>query len=201
MIDSVIVGNIISGIGVFFLIAGHFIISQEKETLGIKLSVTGGLFVGIGAIFLTSWPILGLNIFWIVIGLYGLYERTKKIQNINKRSSSVYVNFLFTTIFLIGIFFSILGNYNVAAWFCTALYLLAFALFSNKYINNLEYMIWTFLGFFLLLEHLIVKHNYSVLINESIGALISLRGVLFHIKRIKKNNSDKIDGIYKTENL
>jgi len=70
MDNLILIGNLISAIGVFFLIFGHHIISQGKENQGIKLSVTGGAFVATGAALLTSWPIFGLNIVWMGIGLY-----------------------------------------------------------------------------------------------------------------------------------
>lgn len=186
MENFVLIGNLISGIGVFFLLLGHYIISTGKEIKGIKFSITGSFFVSIGAILLTSWPILGLNAFWIMIGLYGLYHR-KNNENIEKKTSrSSYVNYFFLVLFLTGMAFSLSGQYDIAAWFCTVLYLSAFALFSNKYITNFEYMIWTFLGFFLLLEHLILKYNYSVLFNETIGALISFNGIILCLKNKKK---------------
>lgn len=185
MNNMVLIGNLISAIGVFFLIFGHHIISQGKEEKGIKLSITGGAFVATGATFLASWPVFGLNIVWMGIGLYGLYHRGKNKTVENPYNNKIYYNLFFLAIFLTGMSFSILGNYDIAAWFCTALYLFAFAFFSHKKIDNFQYMLWTFLGFFLLLEHLIIKHNYSVLVNETIGAIISFKGMLFFLKNRK----------------
>jgi hypothetical protein len=186
MDNLILAGNLISAIGVFFLIFGHHIISKGKENQGIKLSVTGGAFVATGAVFLTSWPIFGLNIVWMGIGLYGLYHRGKTENINNLYNNKNYYNLFFLALFLIGMIFSVLGQYNIAAWFCTALYLFAFAFFSHKRIDNFQYMIWTFLGFFLLLEHLIIKQNYSVLVNETIGAIISFKGMLFLLKKTKQ---------------
>lgn len=188
--DIILQANIINGIGVFFLIFAHAVLSFSNNKYNFLISALGCVFLIIGSLILKSYPVVFLNSIWLILSLSAYFEKKILPEKINN-------NFLYALhfSFLIGILSvclylfeikSVFINFeNLAAFQTTFIYLFAYVLFIEKIITKKEYLIWTTLGFFILLPHLIFYFQYSVLFNEVFGAILGILGI---IKIIKKEN-------------
>lgn len=183
--NSVIVANALCAAGVAFLLIGHYFVSVEKFNKGYGSAAAGGVLVMLGSAILSSWSVVFLNLIWVYLSLLGLKRlKEDKVETTTNDSLGHYLARLLPIAFVVGIVLSVTGHDDLAAWACTVIYLLGYWLLTTKRIGNPEYMLWTFLGLFLLINHLVDHHSYSVLANETIGAIISLRGLLGYVRSI-----------------
>lgn len=194
--NSVIVANALCAAGVAFLLIGHYFVSIEKFNKGYGSAAAGGVFVMVGSAILASWSVVFLNLIWVYLSLSGM-RRLKDDTSASVRNESLshYLAKLLPIAFVVGIVLSVTGYDDLAAWACTVIYLLGYWLLTTKRIGNPEYMLWTFLGFFLLINHLVDHHSYSVLANETIGAVISLRGLLGYVRSIPEKNVEPTESV------
>lgn len=180
---TLLLANLLSGVGVVLLLLGHYFVSGERHRNGYRAAAAGGLLVMLGSILLESWSVVFLNLVWIGLSLEGL--RLLGRENVSPRLSerlALYLNKLLGLTFAAGMVLMVLGYADLSAWTCTVIYLLGYGLLTSKRLSSAEYMLWTFLGFFLLIDHLIEHQSYSVLFNESLGALISLQALLKYLR-------------------
>jgi len=64
--------------GSILILLGYSLLSQNKKrlfTIAQCLSVTGATMVCVYALSLEAWPVLGLNIIWIIIAVKSLLCR------------------------------------------------------------------------------------------------------------------------------
>lgn len=169
------IANLLNGFGVALLLIGHWQISKNYFKKGFYSSFLGAIIVSIGSILLQSWPVAGLNLLWAVISFYGAtigFEHTKY------KLRKIFILELLSAVLVLGILANVFGYPDISAWCTTIIYIMSFFLFTHNNINKTEYMFWSFIGFFLIIEHLIHKQSYSVLVNEIIGGYISLKTLL-----------------------
>lgn len=187
--SSVFIGNGLSGIGVLLLLTGHYFVSKERQRAGFQTSAAGGLLVMAGSVLLASWSVVFLNIVWVGLSLEGLRQLGKEpVEPVGLGASlGKFLNQMLPVTFVVGMVLVFSGHSDLAAWACTAIYLIGYWLLTTRRISNPEYMLWTFLGFFLLISHLIAHQSFSVLFNETLGAIISLRALLVHLRAIPAN--------------
>jgi hypothetical protein len=179
--------NAIAGVGVLLLLLGHYFVSREKCRPGYWLAAGGGLLVMIGSMILESWSVVALNLVWIGLSLEGLrlLGRERQISAKSQSRDEAFKKLLPIT-FLVGMVLMVTGYYDLSAWACTAIYLVGYWLLTTKRMSNAEYMLWTFLGFFLLIDHLVERQSYSVLFNETLGALVSLSALTGYLQKSDK---------------
>ena len=188
--DIILQANIINGVGVSFLILAHAVLSFSNNKYNFLISALGCFFVIIGSLILKSYPVVFLNLIWLILSLSAYFEKKILPEKINN-------NFLYTLhfSFLIGILSvclhlsgikSIFIDFeSLAAFQTTFIYLFAYVLFIEKIITKKEYLIWTTLGFFILFPHLLFHFQYSVMFNEILGAILGILGI---IKIVRKEN-------------
>lgn len=188
-----VLANGLAGFGVALLLIGHFFVSNERHLKGFTAAAAGGFLVMIGSALLESWSVVVLNLVWIGLSLEGIRMLGKEpVSNPAKAAVNGYMKTLLPITFVVGMVLMVTGYYDLSAWACTVIYLLGYWLLTTKRLTNQEYMLWTFLGFFLLLQHLVEHQSYSVLVNETIGALISLRALHRYLTNNEK--SDLVSG-------
>lgn len=175
--DMVFIANAINFIGVLCLIISHTFISLSSVKKGFVISSLGGFFVSIGSFLLGSYPVVLLNILWIAISAYGYFSHSKnKEVNSRLQNKDKFVNlgyFIIASLILLCFW----GNDNILAYFTTFLYVSTYFLFASKIIKKETYLLWCAVGFIFIFPHLIDKMQYSVLINETYGFIVSIIGI------------------------
>ena len=187
-IQNIILFNIISAIGVVLLILSHAFISVSNVKRGFLIAALGSFFVSVASFLLKSYPVLFLNIIWCGISLYGYFHHEKKEDHkyVTKYNYGIAVLFLISSIFSVSLYMDS-KNYDFLAYNCTFIYLLSYFLFSKKYITKIWYLWWCVAGYFFVVPHLLLKFQYSVLMNESLGAVI---GMMWIAKIIMKKDDN-----------
>jgi len=174
-----LIGNTINALGVLMLMSGHISISLQNNKYAFLLSAFGSFLVMIGSVFLQSYPVFGLNLVWMLLSLSAYYDYT--IIRINKFPHSI-----LKVIFAIGVisvfmeywgYEKILFN-NISGWCVTLIYLIAYYLFAQKMLSKKNYLIWTTLGFFLIISHLIEYSQYAVMVEEIVGTVVGIIGII-----------------------
>lgn len=170
--DTLFYGNAINLVGVLFLALSNAAIAFRSEVAsGFRLAAVGGMLVALGSLLLGSYPVVILNVLWMMIGLVG----TKHIQ---MPSFAVHPNVVGVLTTLIGATLAAFGNLTAAAYATTVLYLLGFFLYATKSISRFSYLCWSVAGYVILIPHLIEMRSYSVLLNETVGAIICSAGLV-----------------------
>lgn len=178
MFDNVVVlANTINFIGVLLLLGSHTVISLSGSKLGFILSALGGIIVASGSYLLGSYPIVFLNVVWLVISFVGLHNHGKEKTYSKIKEKDFYLTFaLLSSVIVIA--YTYLKNLDLLAYYASFLYIASYGLFAAKRIEKDVYLTCCFIGFFFILPHLIEKQQYSVMINEGYGAVVSLLGIL-----------------------
>lgn len=177
-IQNIILFNIISAIGVGLLILSHAFISVSNVKRGFLIAAMGSFFVSVASFLLKSYPVLVLNIIWCGISIYGYFHHDKKEthKHVSKYNYGIAVLFLVSS--LVSVWFYLDSkNYDFLAYNCTFIYLLSYFLFSKKYITKTWYLFCCVAGYFFVMPHLLLKFQYSVLLNESVWAIIWMIGI------------------------
>jgi hypothetical protein len=74
------ISNILSSIGVTYLLLGYYLDIKmiiPKNLVYYTLNITGGIFAGSGAFLVQLWPLVFLEIVWVLISL----NEVRKIIN------------------------------------------------------------------------------------------------------------------------
>lgn len=185
-LNSILLANIINLIGVLLLLASHTMIGLSDKKKGFVLSFFGGVFVSLGSYILNSYPIVLLNIIWIMISIYGYFNVGKKSNILYCRK--VFILFSFLTIGIFGIYLQT-KNIDLLAYYTTFIYISVYFLFASGRVGKESYLFWCLIGFFLVLPHLFDKMQYAIFLNEGYGAIISILGLL---KSYKKKDNKKV---------
>lgn len=182
--------NGLSAMGVVLLLIGHYFVSGERYRPGYWAAAAGGFLVMLGSILLESWAVVALNLVWIGLSLEGLrLMGREKVITPGRDRLRGHLKKLLPMTFLVGMVLMVTGHYDLSAWACTVIYLLGYWLLMTKQLSNPEYMLWTFLGFFLLINHLVAYQSYSVLFSETLGPLISLRALIGYFLALDKTKT------------
>lgn len=169
----VLIANAINLFGVFGLLVAHYNISSDQLKLGYLVSAISAFFITIGSLLLQSYPIVFLNFIWMIISIFGYMNIDKKFVNrFNINKKKIYGVFC---LLLVSALWLLLDNNTVhLAWITSFLYILSYYLLTAKLISKNTYLCVCLIGFVLVMPHLMFKQSYSVMINESINAVISI---------------------------
>lgn len=190
-LNLVIIANIINGIGVLSLLASHTFISLSSPKKGFILSFLGGTCVSYGSYLLESYPIVILNILWMLISVYGFYNQDKKDKNeTNYKCKTLFYVLTLTTSALLCYFFLVDSNIHLLAYYTTFIYVSVYFLFAAGWVSKESYLFWCLTGFFLVLPHLFDKMQYAIFLNEGYGAIVSVLGLLKSYKNKKMHKKE-----------
>ena len=92
--DIILFANVFNAFGVFFGLAAHAYISFSKhEKVGHGLYVISCSLIIVGSFLLSSWPVVVLNIGWMMIAIFGLSLSKINIPNIALTFFPILLNF------------------------------------------------------------------------------------------------------------
>lgn len=172
--DIILLANLFNAFGVFFGLTAHAYISLSKqEKVGHGLYVISCSLIIVGSFLLSSWPVVVLNIGWMMIAIFGLSLSKINIPNIAITFFPILLKFSL----LIGLISFTSGYYDIAGFAVTAIYIFAYSLLVAGKFTNINYIWWCSAGYLILIPHLISFDQYSVLVGESIGFIIGLFGL------------------------
>lgn len=168
--EIVLLANGLNAVAGVLSLSAHAMLSMgSKDKIAHWMYFISCIGFVIGSSMLESWPVVWLNVIWG--GLSWMSIKEKKLFG---EHSTRYLVYLTYPIFLVGLGFLLLGEYDLAAYMTTGLYVIAYALICSKEIAKLSYLIWCSLGFLLLVPHLLQHLQYSVMAAEGIGFLIGV---------------------------
>jgi hypothetical protein len=172
--DVVIFANSLNAFGVFFGLTAHSFISLSKnEKVGHGFYVISCILIIIGSILLSSWPIVATNAGWMIIAIFGL---TSLRLNFSVDFMKTFP-FLLKLSLLFGVVSLFLGDYDLAGFAVTAIYIIAYSLLVSGRFTNINYVWWCSVSFLMLIPHLLSADQYSILVGESIGFAIGIVGL------------------------
>ncbi|MBD78102.1 MAG: hypothetical protein CL840_04030 [Crocinitomicaceae bacterium] len=176
--DVVFFANAINAVGVFFGLMAHAYISFSQQIRkGHGFYLVSCVLIVVGSYLLSSWPVIALNVGWGLIAFYGfLYASDLKV---NEKILGISTRLLWLSL-LVGVLAVCVKDYDLAGFSVTSIYILAYALLAAKRFSNIDYIWWCSIGFILLIPHLVMVNQYSVLAGETIGFIIGLFGLVKH---------------------
>jgi hypothetical protein len=172
--EVVLLANIINAVGSVLCIWAHGQISMgENDKRGYWLYVIGCGVLIVGSIMLLSWPVVVLNVLWAGLSIMALREENyfKNIPD-NLMQLSLYLSAI------VGVACLVVGEYDGAAYMTTYIYFIAYAQLCAKLRSKLNYLTWCSIGFLLLIPHLLIAFQYSVLASESLGFVIGIIAIV-----------------------
>lgn len=174
--DVVVFANAVNAVGVFFGLLAHAYISfTERARVGHGLYLVSCSLILVGSYLLESWPVVALNVGWGAIALYGFVNASD--LKLSSSLTSIGDKVLLSSL-IIGAYALLIGDYDLAGFMVTSIYITAYALFTANRYSNIGYIWWCSIGFLFLIPHLLEVDQYSVLIGESIGFIIGLFGLI-----------------------
>jgi hypothetical protein len=188
--DTILIANIINGLGVTFLIVSHTIIGLSASRMGFLMSSIGASAVAGGSLLIISYPVAILNVIWLCISIYGYLGFDKLKDTASFKSIDIPVSILLTLLGLVVILLLYLGTIEAEdlAYYTAAIYIVTYFMFAAKKISKLTYLAWGLIGFALMLPHLIIKIQVAVLISESYSACVSAMGIYLLLKKSPLTN-------------
>lgn len=172
--DVVLFANVFNAFGVFFGLTAHSFISlSQNERVGHGFYIISCILIIFGSFLLSSWPVVALNAGWMLIAIFGI---TSFKPNISGKFLESFP-FLLKLSLLLGVVSLLSGNYDMAGFSVTAIYIIAYSLLVAGRFTNIKYVWWCSAGFLILIPHLLSADQYSVLVGESIGFIIGLFGL------------------------
>jgi hypothetical protein len=179
----ILLGNIICFIGVCFLTYAHYNIGvKDNSNKGFFVSSIGASILIVGCFVLSSYPFVVLNILWLMISIIGYKKiNIKSILLGSKKIKNIQANIILFGLLIHGLIQLYLNNNNEAAWMTTFIYLTSYLLFSTRIISRETYLTWCIPAFLISIPHLLEVSNFAVIINEFIGAVISVYSVSFFV--------------------
>ena len=133
---------------------------------------------------LNSYPIVFLNAVWFFLCLLAYYE--VNYLKVKERLQKNYLYGLLGLGFLsAGLSFKYHEFIDISAYFTSIVYIYGYILYTNNVITKKKYLTASMLGILIVIPHLILKNQYSVLFNELYCFFISIYGLL----KIKEINS------------
>jgi hypothetical protein len=187
-LDPLVLGNAINLLGVAALVYSNYVISLRANTRsGFLAASWGGGLVAAGSMVIGSYPVVLLNVCWAVIGAIGV---TSIALPLGKRVSSL----VMLAIAGSGILAFVYGNYDLSAYATSAIYVVAFLLFSMNSISRPAYLAWSLCGFVMLVPHLLEVKSVFVLANETLGFVICSIGLVKCLVRKKTERPATVSG-------
>jgi hypothetical protein len=183
-VEFILLANIINAIGSGLCIWAHGQISMgDNDKKGYWLYVIGCGVLIVGSVMLLSWPVVVLNVLWAGLSIMAL-RKENYFKNIpdSMMQLSLYLSAA------IGLICLAVGEYDGAAYMTTYIYFIAYAQLCAEMRSKLNYLTWCSVGFLLLIPHLVVVFQYSVLASESLGFVI---GIIAIIKMLMKKSELK----------
>jgi hypothetical protein len=166
----ILLANIINAIGAITCILAHGQISVGKDDKrGFYLYASGCALLTVGSAMLLSWPVVILNILWLALSVMALRK-----ENYFKHISSDLMQGSLYVAASIGAVCVFMGLYDAAAYMTTYIYFIAYALLCGNERSKLNYLVWCSIGFVMLIPHLFIAFQYSVMGGETLGFVISL---------------------------
>lgn len=186
MNSFIILSNVLNFFGILFLIAGHYLVSKENKN-GFIFSAFGALIISFGSYLLQSYPVILLNILWFMISIYAfLNHKVEKNEKLIKRNKKIILNIILAlSIFIVFIKYGI----DKLAWITTSIYIFSYFLYSRKNITLNYYLALGVIGFVIIIPHLLIKESYSVLMNETVNALISIKALILINKEQRREKN------------
>ena len=184
----ILIGNIICMIGALFLTYSYYQIGVKINLKkGFYISSIGSSILIVGCIILSSYPFVALNVLWLIISMIGLKEvdlktNSKYLISFAKKSSTLII----TGLLINGLINVYLGDEDQAAWMTTGIYLFTYLLFSAKIMKREHYLAWCIPAFLLSIPHLLEVSNFAVILNEFVGASISIYSLILLTKYFNK---------------
>ena len=175
-----VLANTICGAGVALLIIGHAVISTipKHENSGIATSGAGAALVAIGSALIGSWPIVLLDVTWAWMSFRALIAGPPDYNSREDKPVRWVRQPGLTLLLLGGLVCAVSSAYLAAGFITSAIYLVAYYLYTRKHLSREGYLFITLLAAFPLLPHLFEARNYLVLFNEALGIATSSFGLL-----------------------
>lgn len=183
---SLLIANSINAIGVVGLLGGHILISYRDDYVraGFFMSATGAFLCAIGSFLLGSWPIVILDTIWCFLSLRGglvppnsLIKKHQLLPPLLPHKEIVALSYVIAGLLVIS------GEWILAAFITTLIYVHCYAAFSDGAIDRKHYLLYTMGAYFFVVPHLIDFSSYAILFNETLGFFISGWGYLMILEK------------------
>ena len=183
--DIIIIANIINFIGILLCNIAYTMLCKSNGKNHNIVYMISSLIIVVGSTMLNSYPIVFLNVIWFFLCLFAYYE-----INYLKIKANLQKNYLYSLLGM-GFVSSILSFYShlfidISAYFTSLIYIYSYILFTNNVISKKKYLIVSMIAILIVIPHLVLKNQYSVLSNEIYCFFISIYG-LIKIKKEKLN--------------
>jgi hypothetical protein len=174
----------IAGAAASIVLLANFVLlaSGLSKKTSLKISFAGSAFGMIAGLLLQTQFLVGLNVIWMVISIYGLLSETEKTKlraNFALENALLMLSLL-PVVMIPTILFKISGIFSPDAvgWTVALVYVLGYLGFSSGYIRRVFYMVsCTFAGLAMAWA-LYQSQQYAISIKELLTALIGLAGAL-----------------------
>lgn len=165
----VVVANVLGGIGTIISLFAHFYMGKKdfSKKTGFMCHIVACILILISALILESIPVFMLNLIWIEISYAGMKEISLSPL------ASKFLSPVKILLFIASIVCLFIGEWTWAASLTVWIYVCAFILFSAQQASQRYYYGWCFLAFMVTIPHLFESFQYSVLVAEVIGGIIS----------------------------
>jgi len=175
--NIIFLANSINVVGVVLLLMSYYFISNANEKKGFLSSIYAGIIISIGSYLLDSYPVLFLNLVWSVISYYGYVTFDDK-KNLNRKyiDKKIFILLFIISIIILSIFF-FNRSADMLAYYISFLYIFIYCLLASNFVKKESYLLWTVIGFFFLMPHLLEKMQYIIFINEICILIISFVGL------------------------
>jgi hypothetical protein len=182
----VIIANIINGFGALCSFYATYLLGRdsEKRKIFMYAGFSSGFLI-VGGALLESYPALTLDIIWLGISIIGFMKIALPKQ-------IIHLKYLLPPIILCGLVCLALGNWTLAAFSTTGLYVIAYLIFSAHQSSKLWYLSYCLMGYVLFFPHLLDAKSYSVFVMETVSFLIGAVGV-YQLTKVNKANEARVE--------
>lgn len=182
-------GNSINLAGIILLFLAHILLSlsDKRDRLAYAMSGTGAVIVGIGSYLLASYPIVILNVFWATLSFSRAILGSRETPWLGQLSTALRRSAPFRHVspqwavglmmLSTGVISLFLGPDNLA-YLGSALYVLSYFALTTHMIKKASYLIAGLAGYGMLVPHLVEVASWTVLANETLGAMIAAVGLM-----------------------
>lgn len=161
--------------------------SFGQSSMFLILNIIGSCLLFPSAIFHESVAAQGICAFWIIASLIALFNSNKLPKNVLILMTTAFTTFVIYSLYNISDVFSYTWLAKSASLFSVEIFVLSYALYISKQVNDFSYFLSTIIGNAIFIPCLFLENNIASLTLQSFCFIMGIVGIA-RVKRISHSS-------------